>query len=617
MPEDHRPYSDSSGTSREQRPGARPRLDGGYDDVEDEAVAYWEDEPTDAGDGTPGQSGMSLLEALRPAPPPDDGRLQEISSFLSREFEGTARKLPAGPLAVGQPGEAGTQPGSAAPTEPQESAAQAADTATSGTSRTLEDQRHVGPGEEPFFPIPDVIPPLPHEDTETAPPDVMMQRERKSPLQILMNLVFWSILFAVFFAVLLALIYLKYARDRLYSPQEGAGREFVLTVNPGDKLAAINQRLRSEDMLGSYMGIDDAYLMKLLARINENSDQIKSGAYRLNTGMSLNDIYERMLKGSQDFKFTIQEGLAVRDVAQQLKRRYETFNEEEFIRLTKDQSFIESINFRAPSLEGYLYPSTYFFGPGMKEGEMIRTMVNTFTETMKTKLAGVPSDNLTFHEHIIMASLIEREARIDKDRPLIASVLFNRLRKGMPLQVDATVLYAMGSWNKKLTTDDYQKVDSPYNTYRNKGLPPGPICSPRLASIRATYEPASTDFLFYVHTGRGDHAFAKTYEEHRANVRLYQKNRGDLPAEPDGKAPDQPEVASATPESGTQQTPAPSAEGPPAGANQPAPTASENASFAADSVPVPTPAAKARETGAKKKPSTSGSGDRKGATKKP
>jgi UPF0755 protein len=378
--------------------------------------------------------------------------------------------------------------------------------------------------EEPFFEIPKHLPSIPAEDTEA----IVGRREhgRRGMFWLLFTFVIWGALLFIFISVTASLIYYKYATQRLFDKSEmESGREFVLTINPGDRFSTIVESLRNEHIINTYMGIDDKYLMRYLAWSNENSNLIKAGAYKLNTAMSLDEIYEKLIKGSQDFRITIPEGKTADEIAAIIRKKNDSFDGEEFVRLTKDPSFISRIGLNVPSLEGYLYPSTYFFGPGMKEQDLIRTMVKTFRETIEPKLSDVvKKDDLTFHQHIIMASLIEREARIDSDRPIIASVIFNRLKKEMPLQVDASVHFALQNWSRPLTYADL-KIDSPYNTYRNKGLPPGPICNPRAASILATYQPADTDYLYYVYKGDGSHAFAKTFEEHKANVRLYRKAR--------------------------------------------------------------------------------------------
>ncbi len=349
----------------------------------------------------------------------------------------------------------------------------------------------------------------------------------------IVNFVSWLILIVFFAGLVVALLYYRYAADRLYNIQFDENRTIVLTVAPGDRLANIIEKMRAEGLLRSYMGIDDAYLMRYLAWINENSHKIKSGVYRLNSSMSLKEIYDKLIAGSQDFKVTIPEGKTARETAAIIKRKLEKFSEERFLELVNDPEFISKLGLKVPSLEGYLYPDTYFFAPSTKEEDIVRMMVENFIKRAEASLKTIektePEDKLSFHEHVIIASLIEREARLDAERPLIASVIFNRLKKGMKLEIDATVNYALGEWGKKLTYDDL-KTSSSYNTYLHAGLPPGPICNPRIESLIATFQPEKTDYLFYVYKGDGTHAFAKTYEEHLANIKLYRKGAAVTPS---------------------------------------------------------------------------------------
>jgi UPF0755 protein len=380
---------------------------------------------------------------------------------------------------------------------------------------------------ESFFPIPDeVAPPSAHEDTA----EIVHRRRRRrprtgasGPISTLLNLLLWFVLIVFLLLLGTAALYGKYARDRLYAEQPEIERTFIVTVNQGDRLPQIIDRLREKRLLRSYMGVDDAYLLKFLARVNENSHQIKAGIYKFNSTMGLNDVYAKLVKGSQDFKITIPEGKTVAETADILKSKIEDFDTGRFVDLARNPAFIKSLKLDIPSLEGYLMPSTYFFGPAMREEELMRKMVEAFEVAVKESLQSVANDDFSFQEHLIMASLIEREARLDEDRPIIASVIFNRLKKEMPLQIDATVHYALKDWSRPLTFADL-KIDSPYNTYKHKGLPPGPICSPRIASLRATYETQPTDYLFYVLKGDGKHAFAATGAEHEKNVQFYRKS---------------------------------------------------------------------------------------------
>lgn len=322
--------------------------------------------------------------------------------------------------------------------------------------------------------------------------------------------------------------YYRYAQARLYE-SELTGQAVVVTVKPGEPFNDVIGRLRDTKLLSSFMGINDRYLMKYLAATQQNAHKVKPGAYRIDTGLALSEVYNKMIDGSEDFKVTIPEGFTAQDIANLVKERYPTFDAERFMQLVQDAAFIAKVGVDAPTLEGYLYPSTYYYGPGVKEEELIKLMVKAFHEKAKTLPDPLPETGLTFHEHVIMASLIEREARLNEDRPLIASVIFNRLKAGMPLQIDATVNYALGDW-RRLTFEDY-KVEHPYNTYKMKGLPPGPITSPRIESLSATFTPITSNYLYYVHRGDGRHAFAATYDEHQENVARYIQKTAPIPVD--------------------------------------------------------------------------------------
>ncbi len=412
-------------------------------------------------------------------------------------------------------------------------------------------------------PAPHVLPPC--EETQEVPGGP--QRRRRSFFAQLLNTLWWFVIIALFGTIIFAGLYYRYASDRLFNIQFDTNRTVVLTVAPGERLSHIIEKLRAEGLLSSYLGVDDGFLLKYLAWINNNSNKIKSGVYRLNSSMSLSQIYDKLIEGSQDFKVTIPEGKTAKETAALIKRKLDSFDENRFLALVHDPQFIEKLGLSVPSLEGYLYPDTYFFAPGMKEEEIIRMMVENFIKRAETALSHVErtetSDTLSFHEHVIMASLIEREARLDTERPLIASVIFNRLKKGMKLEIDAAINYALGDWGKRLTHSDLQ-TSSPYNTYLHKGLPPGPICNPHISSLVATFQPAKTNYLFYVYKGDGSHAFAETYEEHLANIRLYRRGASSPKPSVEGSLvrPDQqPEKLAEASESGAylaQQTGPPS-----------------------------------------------------------
>lgn len=319
-------------------------------------------------------------------------------------------------------------------------------------------------------------------------------------------------------------MYYRYAQTRLFGEQPGPARTVDLTVQPGDSYRKVIARMKEAGLLGRHMGIDDTYLMRYLAWSSGDASRIRHGSYRLASTDSLSDVYARLIKGSQDHKLTIPEGYTVRQIADRAAAHFDSFDPQRFVDLTRDSAFITSLDMYVPSLEGYLLPGTYFFGPGMTEDELIRQMVSEFRKTAEARLKGLPKkDDLSFHEHVILASLIEREARVDEDRPMIASVIFNRLKKKMRLEIDATVNYALNDW-RRLSYEDL-KIESPFNTYKIEGLPPAPICNPRIESLLATYTAPESEFLFYVHRGDGHHAFARTYQEHQKNVKEFIRKR--------------------------------------------------------------------------------------------
>lgn len=346
-------------------------------------------------------------------------------------------------------------------------------------------------------------------------------------------------LLAVLLAGAVVLGYVWTGYSRVNSPRGPAAKPVTVTIAQGDGYSKVLQRLHDGKVLGGVAGLDDRWLMRYLAWNHGNSAKIRHGAYRLDPSASLSDLYGKLVEGGKGQRFTVPEGMAVPQVAALAARKIEGFDAGRFVALASDKAFVDglALDVDADSLEGYLWPGTYDVGDGIAEEELLRAMAKAFTETVSAKLAAMPGaeDGMTTHQHVIMASLVEREARVDEDRPLIAGVIRNRMAKGMRLQIDATVNYALGEW-RRLTYADY-KFDSPYNTYKINGLPPGPICSPRLSSLLATYRPASHDFLFYVHKGDGHHAFATTYEEHERNVRRYVQGLGAAAADGTASAP--------------------------------------------------------------------------------
>lgn len=266
--------------------------------------------------------------------------------------------------------------------------------------------------------------------------------------------------------------------------------------------------------------IRSAFGFKLLVRIKQSGAAMKPGAYKLDRSMTPSAIIDKIARGDAVSKWlTIPEGFTVRQVADRIGE--ERFGRaSRFYTLAHDKGADFPTVFRHPgsSLEGYLFPDTYLVSTGETEEGIIRDMLDCFNRKAYQPLAGeIQASGVNLHDTITLASLIEREARVPKDRPLISAVLRNRLTQKMRLEVDATVLYALGKHKARVLYSDLE-VDSPYNTYRNFGLPPGPIANPGMDAIKAAIHPAAVDYLYYVAKLDGSHVFSKTFDEHKHAV---------------------------------------------------------------------------------------------------
>ncbi|WP_051276609.1 endolytic transglycosylase MltG [Desulfovirgula thermocuniculi] len=263
------------------------------------------------------------------------------------------------------------------------------------------------------------------------------------------------------------------------------------------------------------------------ARLKGVDSQLKAGRYTFTTSMPLGELVDRLVAGEAEVRVvTIPEGFTVNQIADLLEREG-LASRQEFLTAAANADFpypfIKNLPPGPNRLEGYLYPDTYYLGYNLAPQEIIEMMLSRFAQKMKELDYSRRAEQagLTLHQAVTIASMVEREAKVDEERPLIAGVILNRLRLGMPLQVDATVQYALGTHRAKLYYRDLG-VNSPYNTYLFSGLPPGPIACPGEASLLAAVLPARTEYLYYVARPDGTHAFARTLEEHNANKKKYQ-----------------------------------------------------------------------------------------------
>lgn len=266
---------------------------------------------------------------------------------------------------------------------------------------------------------------------------------------------------------------------------------------------------------------------RVYARLVGADGTLKAGQYEVPTGLSVPETVELLRAGGRDesVSFTIPEGYNTKQIVELLSRRG-LVNEDEFMTAIRHAEFeFVADNDLPPErrLEGYLFPDTFRVRVDAKSSEIIRILLDRFAQEAEAlRLTEKANElGLSVHEIVTIASLIEREARIDEDRRLISGVIHNRLRIGMPLQIDATVVYALGETARDRVLYEDLEVDSPYNTYRYPGLPPGPIANPGTESLRAAIDPAPTDYLYYLAKPDGSHVFSRTLEEHNAARRKY------------------------------------------------------------------------------------------------
>ena len=254
--------------------------------------------------------------------------------------------------------------------------------------------------------------------------------------------------------------------------------------------------------------------------------RLLAGEYEFDPQLSLIEVVRRLEQGrGLVHQVTIPEGMAAPQIAQLLADK-DLVDRDRFLSLLRDRHVLEQYQVEGDSLEGYLFPDTYRAVKGQGEEAIIHRLVRRFLEQFgPDEQARAREVQMSVREVVTLASLIEREARVQEERPLISAVFHNRLRLGMPLQSDPTVMYGLSRFSGRLTKA-HLEAPSPYNTYRNHGLPPGPIASPGRASIMAALYPASSRYLYFVSKNDGTHAFSRTLREHEVMVKRYQIGGG-------------------------------------------------------------------------------------------
>lgn len=305
------------------------------------------------------------------------------------------------------------------------------------------------------------------------------------------------------------------------------------TVNTQDAYFIIKESTTLRDVskqLSSKGIINSSGYFTLYGKVKGFGNKIQPGKYIVSPGMKLNELLKKFSSGKSDFAVvTIPEGYSIYQIASRLEEN-KLVDKNKFLSIKPEaldkQGLIPKGNGTFYPLEGYLFPDTYYIPYSKTPQEIAELMFKRFASIYTEELRSRTKElNLTTSQVITVASLIEKEAANDEERPRIAGVIYNRIKRGMLLQIDASVIYAVNR-GEKVTTKIYRKdlaLNSPYNTYLKKGFPPGPIANPGKASIMAALYPESHDYLYYVLGDSGGHVFSKTYEEHVQNVHKYIK----------------------------------------------------------------------------------------------
>ncbi|WP_294129268.1 endolytic transglycosylase MltG [uncultured Clostridium sp.] len=284
----------------------------------------------------------------------------------------------------------------------------------------------------------------------------------------------------------------------------------VVNVEEGDSFYSIINSLSNEKKIKS------PFIIKIYAKLTGLDLEVVPGSHTLEKGMSVKDIAKTLkdINNANAITITIPEGFNIEDIATRVEEKG-ICTKDEFLSAVKSYplpSYVKDNPDKRYNLEGFLFPDTYNFEIGVEPEYIIETMIKRFEEVWNEITEGLDIKEDDIEKIINVASIIEKEARVDEDRPLIASVIYNRLEQDMPLQIDATVIYAHGYYIENVR-NRHLAIESKYNTYLHKGLPVGPICNPGAPSIKAALNPANTNYLFYLLASDDEHYFTDNYDD--------------------------------------------------------------------------------------------------------
>lgn len=317
------------------------------------------------------------------------------------------------------------------------------------------------------------------------------------------------------FAAATLLLFFGFLFAHMYFPASGAHEIAEIRVEPGESFSTVVRKLSEQRI------ISNETLFSLWARLSGLERKIHWGLYRFELPLAPGEVLNRMVLGKGLFqKVTVPEGLTVKEIAELLDQG-QIVEKDKFLQVASDAELLTALGLEGKGLEGYLFPNTYYFTPSTSAKDIIMAMAEQFRRVFEPLVSGQSALNLLPHEIVTLASMIEKEAGIEAERPLVSAVFHNRLKLKMPLQSDPTVIYGLKKFTGALSRKDLQD-SSPYNTYRIAGLPPGPICNPSLSSLKAALNPAAVPYLYFVSKNDGSHLFSENLAAHNRAVKIYQ-----------------------------------------------------------------------------------------------
>lgn len=305
--------------------------------------------------------------------------------------------------------------------------------------------------------------------------------------------------------------------NKVSQPVSTVGEPILFTVAPGETSGKVSRQLQEQGLIRS------AQALRLLSRVRGLDGKIRAGEYDLSPTSDTSQILVILTSGAmKTYEISFPEGLTAREIAARLEAAGLS-ESEAFLNFVMDPENAKALEIEGPSLEGYLYPETYRLPRGLPPERIAQIFVQEFNKNWARVQEAEGSSKMSKRDLVILASIVEKETGAAEERPLIAAVFANRMKLGMRLETDPTVIYGIPDFNGNLTRAHLRDDSNPYNTYKIAGLPPGPIANPGREALRAAMSPADSPYLYFVSMNDGRHQFSETYKDHVNAVNRYQR----------------------------------------------------------------------------------------------